>query len=178
MAVNSYACVGNLTRDAELRALPSGTCVADFGLAVNERKKNRQTGVWEDDPVYLDCNMFGNRAEKLAQYLVKGTKVGIQGRLHYRSWTDQETGKKRSRVEVIVNELEFMSRSEASAAPAGPNYGPAPAPPQNVVQAPPQVQSMVNDAFANATPFNSPYPGAVSQAPSAMPEMFDEDIPF
>lgn len=177
MAINVYVGAGNLTDDAEMRALPSGTPVIDFGIAVNERKKNQQTGEWEDDPVFLDCTMFGQRAEKLAQYLIKGTRVTVQGRLRWSSWTDKETGKKRSKVDVVVSDLLFMSRNESSASPAGPNYGPMPARPQNIVQAPPQVQQAVNDTFASASPFNSPYPGGNFQQQSA-PELYCDDIPF
>lgn len=179
MAINVYVGAGNLTRDAELRALPSGTPLIEFGIAVNERRKNQQSGEWEDDPVFLDCVMYGQRAEKLAQYLDKGTRVTVQGRLRWDSWTDRETGKKRSKVDVVVNDLLFMSRSDSGAAPSGPNYGPMPAPPQNVVQAPPQVQQAVNDTFSTATPFNRSYPGGnFPQQDGQIPEVWSEDIPF
>lgn len=159
MAINRYTGAGNLTRSAELRSLPSGTPLIEFGVAISERKKNQQTGEWEDDPVFLECVMYGVRAERICQYLEKGTKVSIDGRLRYSTWQDKETGQKRSKVDVVVNDIEFMSRREDNTAPSGPNYGPMPQPPQNVVQAPPQVQSMVNQAFENATPFNRSYPG-------------------
>ncbi len=179
MAINVYVGAGNLTRDAELRVLPSGTHLIEFGIAVNERRKNQQSGEWEDDPVFLECVMYGQRAEKLAQYLAKGTRVTVQGRLRWDSWTDRETGKKRSKVDVVVNDLLFMSRSDSGAAPSGPNYGSMPAPPQNVVQAPPQVQQAVNDTFSSATPFNSPYPGGnYPQQQESAPEVWDTDIPF
>ena len=133
----------------------------------------------EDDPVVLDCVIYGQRAENLAQYLAKGTRVTVQGRLRWDSWTDRETGKKRSKVDVVVNDLLFMSRSESGASPSGPNYGPMPAPPQNVVQAPPQVQQAVNDTFSSATPFNRQYPGGnFPQQDGQIPEVWSEDIPF
>lgn len=179
MAINRYTGAGNLTRDAELRSLPSGTPLIEFGLAVSERKKNQQTGEWEDDPVFLDCTMYGNRAERVCQYLAKGTKVSIDGRLRYSTWQDKETGQKRSKVDVVVNDIEFMSRREDNTAPSGPNYGPMPPAPQNVVQAPPQVQSMVNQTFENATPFNRSYPGGNYQQQEAeVPDLYDADIPF
>lgn len=179
MAINVYVGAGNLTKDAELRALPSGTPLIEFGIAVNERKKNQQSGEWEDDPVFLDCVMYGQRAERLAQYLAKGTRVTVHGRLRWDSWTDRETGKKRSKIDVVVSDLLFMSRNDASGAPQGPNYGPMPAPPQNVVQATPQVQQAVNDTFSSATPFNSPYPGGnFRQQDGQIPEVWSEDIPF
>lgn len=100
---------GNLTRDSELRTTPSGAFVLNLGVAVNERRKNNQTGQWEDRPVFVDCVMFGTRAEKIAPYLVKGTKVAVDGRLRYSSWEDKGSGQKRSKLDVTVDEIEFMS---------------------------------------------------------------------
>ena len=111
MSINKVIITGNLTRDASLNALPSGTPVCEFGVAVNERRKNRQTDEWEDVPVFVDCNMFGTRAEKVAQYLVKGLKVTVEGKLRYSSW--EKDGQKRSKLEVIAEELEFMSRQDS-----------------------------------------------------------------
>lgn len=181
MSINKVHLSGNLTRDAELKALPSGTPVLSVGIAVSERVKNQQSGEWEDRPNYFNMSMFGARAEKIAQYLVKGTKVAVEGRLRYRTW--EKDGETRSAVDVIVDEIEFMSRREEQHVPQ-PNYGPMDVPHtapsrQNVMQAPPQVQAMVNDAVANATPFNSPYPGGnFPQQQAAAPEVWDEDIPF
>lgn len=84
-------------------------------MAVNDRRKNQQTGEWEDYPNFVDCTMFGTRAEKLAGMLAKGTKVCILGRLRYMSW--ERDGQKRSKIEVIVDDIEFMSRREAASAP-------------------------------------------------------------
>ena len=105
--------IGNLTRDAELRSTSGGTAILSFGVAVNDRRKN-QRGEWEDYPNFIDCTMFGRRAEALAQYLVKGTKVAIEGRLHYSSWEDRNGGGKRSKLDVTVDEVEFMSRRDES----------------------------------------------------------------
>ena len=159
MSINRVFITGNLTRDPEMRQTNGGMPIMGFGVAVNERRKNQQTGEWEDDPVFLDCTMYGNRAERVCQYLAKGTKVSIDGRLRYSTWQDKETGQKRYKVDVVVNDIEFMSRREDNTAPSGPNYGPMPPAPQNVVQAPPQVQAAVNRTFENATPFNRSYPG-------------------
>ena len=86
MSINRVVISGNLTRDAELRQTQSGSSILAFGVAVNDRRKNSQTGEWEDYPNYIDCTMFGPRAEKLAQYLTKGLKVAIEGKLRYSSW--------------------------------------------------------------------------------------------
>ena len=109
MSINRVMISGNLTRDAELRTTQSGAFVLNIGVAVNERRKNAQTGQWEDHPNFVDCTMFGTRAEKIAPYLVKGTKVAIEGKLRYSSWEDRGSGQKRSKLDVIVDEVEFMS---------------------------------------------------------------------
>lgn len=109
MSINKVLITGNLTRDAEVRQTPNGTAVASFGVAVNDRRRNQQTGQWEDYANFVDCTMFGTRAEKIAPYLAKGTKVAIEGRLHYSSWQDKNSGQKRSKLDVTVDEIEFMS---------------------------------------------------------------------
>lgn len=106
MSINKVIISGNLTREAELRTTSGGTSVLSFGVAVNERRRN-QSGEWEDVPQFVDCSMFGKRAEALEQYLTKGTKVCIEGRLHYSSW--EKDGQRRSKLDVTVDELEFMS---------------------------------------------------------------------
>lgn len=176
MSINRVFITGNLTRDPEMRQTNSGMPIMGFGMAVNDRRKNQHTGEWEDYPNYVDCSMFGERAAKVSQYLAKGSKVSVDGHLRYSSW--EKDGQKRSKLEVVVENIEFMSRAENNQAPTGLNYGPMPPAPQNVVQAPPQVQSMVNQAFESATPFNSPYPGGNYPQQVQEPELYDEMIPF
>nr|UVY44276.1 MAG: Single-strand binding protein family protein [Bacteriophage sp.] len=106
MSINVVNISGNLTRDSELRRTTGGTAVLGFGVAVNDRRKNQQTGEWEDCPNFVDCTMFGTRAEKLAGMLTKGTKVCILGKLRYMSW--EKDGQKRSKIEVIVDDIELM----------------------------------------------------------------------
>lgn len=134
MAVNSVTLAGNLTRDPELRTTSGGTTVLSMGVAVNERRRNA-SGEWVDEPQYFDLTMFGNRAEKIAQYLTKGTKVTVQGRLHYSSWQAQDGGK-RSRVDVIVDEIEFMSRGQQGGQRQAPPMRQAPGGQVYVNQAP------------------------------------------
>ena len=107
MSINRVIISGNLTRDAELRQTASGTSVLGFGVAVNDRRRNNQTGEWEDYANFVDCTMFGQRAQAIAQYLRKGLKVALEGKLRYSSW--ERDGQKRSKLEVIVDDLEFMS---------------------------------------------------------------------
>lgn len=106
MSINVVNISGNLTRDPELRRTAGGTAILGFGVAVNDRRKNQQTGEWEDYPNFVDCTMFGTRAEKLAGMLAKGTKVCILGKLRYTSW--ERDGQRRSKIEVIVDDIELM----------------------------------------------------------------------
>nr|UVX75029.1 MAG: Single-strand binding protein family protein [Bacteriophage sp.] len=106
MSINVVNISGNLTRDSELSRTAGGTAILGFGVAVNDRRRNRQTGEWEDYPNFVDCTMFGTRAEKLAGMLTKGTKVCILGKLRYTSW--ERDGQKRSKIEVIVDDIELM----------------------------------------------------------------------
>lgn len=111
MSINKVMLSGNLTRDPELRSMSGGDHVLKFGIAVNERRKNQQTGEWgEDRPNFFDCTMFGARAEAVSRFLSKGSKVAIEGRLQWHQWEDRETGQNRSKVDIVVNEIEFMSR--------------------------------------------------------------------
>ena len=125
MSINRVVISGNLTRDPELRSTAGGTAVLNLGVAVNDRRKNAQTGEWEDYPNFIDCVMFGSRAEAISRYLTKGTKVAIEGKLRYRSWESQQ-GEKRSKVEVAVDEIEFMSSRDSGGAGAPADRGPAP----------------------------------------------------
>lgn len=111
MSINKVLITGNLTRDPELRETPSGFQVLNFGVAVNDRKKNQSTGQWEDYANFVDCTMFGNRAASVSRFLGKGSKVAIEGKLRWSQWEAQD-GSKRSKLEVVVDELEFMSRNE------------------------------------------------------------------
>ena len=120
MTINKAIITGNLTRDADLRSTGGGLPVANFAVAVNERVKNNSTGEWEDRANYIDCTMFGRRAEALAQYMTKGTKVTIEGKLRWSQW--EKNGEKRSKVEVVVDEVELMARGDkrANEAPTAP----------------------------------------------------------
>ena len=83
MSINRVTITGNLTRDPEVRNTQSGMAVLNLGVAVNDRRKNDQTGEWEDVPNFIDCVMFGTRAESVARYIRKGSKVAIEGKLRW-----------------------------------------------------------------------------------------------
>ncbi len=108
MSINRVNLSGNLTRDPELRATAGGTPILSFGLAVNDRRKNPQTGEWESVPNFVDCLIFGKRAEAVNRYIQKGSKVAVEGRLRYSSW-EAKDGSRRSKLEVVIDEIEFMS---------------------------------------------------------------------
>lgn len=112
MSINRVNISGNLTRDPELRTTATGMQVLGFGIAVNDRHRNAQTGEWEDYANFIDCTMFGPRAESVSRFLAKGSKVAVEGKLRWSQW--EQSGKKRSKVEVIVEEIEFMSKAAAS----------------------------------------------------------------
>ena len=161
MSINRVNITGNLTRDPELRATQSGTQVLHLGVAVNDRRRNPQTGNWEDYPNFIDCVMFGTRAEAIQRYLSKGTKVAIEGRLRYSSW--ERDGQKRSKIEVVIDEIEFMSsRQGGNSGGYGQQQGgyAAPAPQANYQAPAPQ----------------APAPAPVAAPPAA--DVYDEDIPF
>lgn len=105
--INVSVITGNLTRDCEKRATPSGYTVVNFSVAVNGRKKNQQTGQWEDKPNYIDCTMFGDRAGALEPYLTKGSRVSVEGSLNWHQW--EKDGQKRSKVDLIVRTITFMN---------------------------------------------------------------------
>ena len=107
MSINKVIITGNLTREPELRRTQGGMAILTFGVAVNDRRRDQQTGEWADFANFVDCTMFGNRAESLSNHLSKGTKVAIEGKLRWSQW--EREGQKRSKLEVIVDELEFMS---------------------------------------------------------------------
>ena len=111
MSINRVNITGNLTRDPELRSTAGGMAVLGFGVAVNDRRKNQQTGQFEDYPNFVDCTMFGNRAEALSRILRKGMKVAIEGKLRYSSWEDKNGGGRRSKLEVIPDEVELLSQN-------------------------------------------------------------------
>lgn len=162
VSINRVNITGNLTRDPELRSTQGGTQVLHLGVAVNDRRRNPQTGNWEDYPNFIDCVMFGTRAEAIQRYLTKGTKVAIEGRLRYSSW--ERDGQKRSKIEVVIDEIEFMSsRQGGNAGDYQQQGGYAPQAPQAPYQAPQAPQ---------------PAPATVPVAVPPAADVYDADIPF
>jgi single-strand DNA-binding protein len=146
--VNVVVITGNLTKDPELRSLPSGTPVCDLRVAVNSRRKD-QSGEWVDKPNYFDVTVFGPQGENCATYLSKGRPVAVEGRLDWREWEGQD-GNKRQAVKIVANSVQFLG-----------SRGDAPA--QNGFQA-------QSDVPADTSDFSDAQPAAVASS--------DEDIPF
>ena len=105
--INRVVLTGNLTRDPELRNLPSGTAVCSLRIATNTRRKD-QSGQWVDKANYFDVTVWGAQGENCAQYLSKGRPVAVDGRLEYREWEDRESGAKRSAVEIVADSVQFL----------------------------------------------------------------------
>lgn len=166
MSINRSIISGRLTADAELRRTPGGMAILGFGVAVNDRRKNPQTGEWEDVPNYLDCVIFGSRAEKLAQYLTRGLKVAIEGKLRWSQWQDKNSGQKRSKVEIVVDEIEFMSQKGQQGGQQQGGYQ----------QGGYQQQGMAPQP-SYAAPQRQQAPNPYAQQPPA-PDVFSDDIPF
>jgi len=107
--INRVIITGNLTRDPELKAMPaSNTSVCALRIACNGRRKNNDSGQWEDAPNYFDVSVFGAQGENCARFLSKGRPVAVDGRLRWREWTSQE-GQKRSAVDIIAETVQFLN---------------------------------------------------------------------
>ena len=193
MAINKATITGNITRDPELRQTQGGTSVITIGVAVNDRRKNQQTGEWEDYPNFIDCTIFGNRATGVAPHLEKGMKVAIEGKLNQSRW-QAEDGTNRSKIEIIVDEIEFMSRQQGQTAskpvqqqPQQPMQQQAAQPQQFAHQAASQpMQQQPMQQFApqpmqqpvQAAPVQQAMPMMRQAAPQQAASIYDEDIPF
>lgn len=196
-SINIAAISGNLTRDPELRMTPGGTQVLNFGVAVDDRTKNQQTGEWEDRPNFIDCVLFGNRADALSRILRKGIKVAVSGSLRWSQW--ERDGQKRSKVEVVADKVVLMqAQQDGRQQPAYPQpayppqaYAPQPAyqqpapqayqQPQPVPQPAPQAPRapQPQHAYQQPVPRQVQQPQPVQPAPQApVVDVYDEEIPF
>ncbi len=151
--INRVTITGNLTRDPELQALPSGTEVCRLGVAVNGRRKNQQTGQWEEEPNFFDVTVFGAQGQNCAQYLSKGRPVAIDGRLRWSSWEDKNGGGKRSKVDIVAQTVQFLGSRGDNPGGGGQPYAPQ------------------SDVPADTSDFSNPAP--VSAGTGS-----EDDIPF
>jgi single-strand DNA-binding protein len=195
-SINKVILVGNLGKDPEMRYMPNGNAVANFSIATTESWKNKQTGEYENQTEWHNLTVYGKFGEMCGQYLKKGAKVYVEGKLKTRKWQDKASGQDRYATDVIVSELQMMdARSDnqggqqfQNQAPAQQSWGNAPqqqATPAPQQQATPQMAPAYQPTpqqAAPATPQQAPAtPAPQKQAPAQYnePSMdFDDDIPF
>ncbi len=122
---NRVILMGNLTRDPEVRQAQNGTYITKVGLAVNERMPDGQGG-WKEEASFIDIVVFGKRAEAFGRYLRKGRSVLIEGKLRQSRWQDKETQQNRSKLEVIVDNWEFVGGNREEGGGGAPRQGGAP----------------------------------------------------
>jgi len=155
--VNKVILLGNLGKDPEVKYTPSGMAIASFSLATTERAKDKD-GNWQDRTEWHNIKAFGRTAEVAGEYLKKGRTVYIEGRIHNDSWDDKETGQKKYRTEIIVNDLIMVGgqREGGESGGGGRSSG-----------------AKSSSDFDQRTPEHAEAP-----APSGAGEITDEDIPF
>ncbi len=161
---NKVILMGNLTRDPELKFLPSGTPVAEFGLAMNRKWTDQQSNQQREAVTFVDCKAMGRQAEVLNQYCKKGSPLFIEGRLDYRSWESPEGGK-RSKLDVFIENFQFVGAPREQGAGGQEGGPPAASRPPRAARPPMPAQSadIAGDAEAGSG-FSAPAP--------------DDDVPF
>jgi single-strand DNA-binding protein len=121
-SINSVIVIGNLTRDPELKATPSGTSVCSLRIAVNDQVKDQASGEWVEKANYFTVDVFGRQAETCAQYLARGRQVAVSGRLRWRQWETQD-GQKREAVSIAADRVQFIGPREGGNESAGQRSG-------------------------------------------------------
>lgn len=114
---NRVILMGNVTRDIELRYTPSGMAVTDMGMAVNDKRKNEQTGEWIDEVTFVEVTLWGRTAEVAGEYLSKGSPVFIEGRLKLDTW--EKDGKKNYKLHVVGQRLQLIGSRQGGGGGSG-----------------------------------------------------------
>jgi single-strand DNA-binding protein len=161
--LNKVFLIGNLTRDPELRVTPKGTAICQFGLAVNRQFKD-ESGQTRDETTFVDIEAWGKQGELVSKYLTKGSPAMVEGRLKLDQWEDKTSGQKRSKLKIVLDNVQFLGRpgggsagGAAGASAAGADEGAdQPASPER-----------------HAPPARGDKPAAPAAGPS-----IDEDVPF
>jgi len=156
--LNRVILAGNLTRNPELTYTPNNTPVCKFGMAINRNWTDKNSGEKREETCFVDLTAFGRSAELINQYMAKGRGLLVEGRLHYSQWTNPE-GQKRSKLEVVVDNFQFLGRPAEGGSGARPGAGPGPG------------------AGAGAEG-GAAAPSGGSWSDDAPPPTKDEDIPF
>ncbi len=159
--VNKVILVGNLGKDPEVKYTPSGMAIARFTLATTDRAKDKE-GNWQDRTEWHNLAAFQRTAEIAAEYLKKGNRVYIEGKLHYDSWDDKETGQKKYRTEILVNDLVLLGGPrEGGEGGGGGGYS-----------------GGRSAARSGGQEQHAPEHESAPASSSGGPEITDEDIPF
>ena len=148
--LNKVFLIGNLTRDPELRTTPKGTAICQFGIAVNRQFKD-ESGASRDETTFVDIEAWGKQAELVSKYLTKGAPALVEGRLKLDQWEDKQSGQKRSKIKVVLDNVQFLS-SRGGAGGSAPSSG------------------------APGESSGAPAGGGGSRPPAK--ENLDEDVPF
>ncbi len=166
--LNKVMLIGRLTRDPEVRTFGNGGKVAKFGFAVNNKKKNAQTGQWEDEPVFLDIEAFnrptGGRqlADLVEQYFKKGAQFYLEGHLRLDQWQDKNDGSKRSRLKIVLDDFQFLEpRADGGGGDGGM---------RSQRSAPAPAARKPEPTYSNGGGYDEPGPGPAGDNP--------DDIPF
>lgn len=119
---NKVILVGRLTRDPECRTFNNGGKVARLGFAVTNRRKNAQSGQWEDEPMFIDCEAFnrgesGHLADTIEKHCTKGSQILIEGKLHLDTWDDKATGQKRQKHKIVIDTMQLLDGKPAQGQP-------------------------------------------------------------
>ncbi|PKF61635.1 single-stranded DNA-binding protein [Psychromonas sp. psych-6C06] len=207
-SINKVILVGNLGKDPEMRYMPNGNAVANFSIATTESWKNKQTGEYENQTEWHNLTVYGKFGEMCGQYLKKGAKVYVEGKLKTRKWQDKTTGQDKYATDVVVSELQMMDSNNSGQGgqqfqggqnqqfQGGQQQAPqqaqqswgnapqqsAPAPQQ---QAAPQMAPAYQPTPQQAPAQQAPARPAPQQTPQQAPAQynepsmdFDDDIPF
>ena len=154
--LNKVFLIGNLTRDPELRVTPKGTPICQFGIAVNRQFKD-ESGATRDETTFVDIEAWGKQGELVSKYLSKGSLAMVEGRLKFDQWEDKQSGQKRSKLKVVLDNVQFLTSRGGAGSPAAQGAAPEEGDSGSGLSAPPK----------------APRPPAGPPKESA-----DEDVPF
>jgi single-strand DNA-binding protein len=127
--LNRVVLTGRLTKDPDMKSLADGTAILSIRLAFGTRRKDQTTGQWADQSNYVDVTLFGTRAESLSRLLEKGRLIGVEGRLRWSEWDDKNTGDKRSKIDIIADNIELLGgKSEGGGGGGARDYAAPSAP--------------------------------------------------
>jgi single-strand DNA-binding protein len=152
---NKVILAGNLTRDPEVRYTPKGTAIAKLGMAINRTWKT-DTGETKEEVTFVDVDAFGRTAEVISQYLKKGRPILVEGRLKLDQWDDKQTGQKRSRLGVVLENFQFLDSGRGDGSGGGGGGG--------------------GRSFSQAPPSNAPASPDAPEPEGPAPE--EDDVPF